>query len=94
MELEAHLYPIYKGQRLLGDLVALLDRHGLAARRLEEQRSFDTDAVEFNVYFTRRDRNGLDEAALGKLAVVERLWGLSDSWGGAEVARAALAMNP
>lgn len=75
VELETHLYPIYKNQKLLGDLVSFLDQFNLSLRTLREQPNFDGEAVEFNAYFTRR-RSGLSEAQLKKLGVVENIWHL------------------
>lgn len=53
VELEAHLYPIYKGQRLLADIVALLAGHGLVLRDLRPTGNFDGDYVEVDAFFTR-----------------------------------------
>ncbi len=50
VELESHLYPIYRGQKLLGDVTKLLDAHGLGLRKMEPQYSFDGELLEFNLF--------------------------------------------
>lgn len=54
IELEAHVYPIYKGQKLLGDLVSLLAGYGLVLRQVRPTGNFDGDCVEVDAFFTRR----------------------------------------
>jgi FkbM family methyltransferase len=54
VELEAHLYPVYKGQKLLGDLVALLAGYGLVLRQVRSTGNFDGDCVEVDAFFTQR----------------------------------------
>lgn len=54
VELEAHMYPIYKGQKLLADLVALLAGYGLVLRQVRPTGNFDGDCVEVDAFFTRR----------------------------------------
>lgn len=88
VELETHTYPIYRDQKLLHDLIALLARHGLTLRRLEEQRNFDGDAVEFNAWFTRHP-DALPQPgriARRKLEVIEGVWGLDRPRTGAYLA--------
>lgn len=53
VETEAAHYPVYQGQQLLGDLVALLARFGLVLRRTEPVPGFDGDEVVVNAFFTR-----------------------------------------
>lgn len=89
VELEGQFYPIYKGQRLLHDLIAHLAGFGLMLRRLEPQMSFDGDLVEANAYFTRAVDETTDEAARRKLALVEQVWSLENSPVGAALARSA-----
>jgi hypothetical protein len=91
VQLEAHVYPIYRGQKLLGELVALLAERGLVLRKLVPVNHFDGDAVEFDAWFTlRHDRlAGLDEIGRWKLGMIHREWGLPlqtrqfapNSWG-------------
>lgn len=54
VELEAHLYPVYKDQKLLADLVALLAGYGLVLRQMRPTGNFDGDCVEVDAFFTRR----------------------------------------
>ncbi|RUX34085.1 MULTISPECIES: FkbM family methyltransferase [unclassified Mesorhizobium] len=57
IELETHVVPIYRGQKLLGDIVDVLGDFGFALRQLTQVNHFDGDAVEFDALFTkRRDR--------------------------------------
>ncbi|MDE2199070.1 MAG: FkbM family methyltransferase [Rhodospirillales bacterium] len=93
IELETHLYPIYQGQALLGDIVAYLDRFGFSLRKLEPQMSFDADAVEYNAYFTKRPDQLPHPAgrARTKLATVERVWQVTTSPAGGQLA--AMALN-
>jgi len=91
VQLEAHVYPIYRGQKLLGELVALLAERGLVLRKLVPVNHFDGDAVEFDAWFSlRHDRlAGLDEIGRWKLGMIHREWGLPlqtrqfapNSWG-------------
>lgn len=76
VKLEAHLYPIYKGQKLLHDLVALLEGYDLVLRKVIPVDHFDGDCVEVDAWFTcglRRSSN-LDEVSRDKLALIERAW--------------------
>jgi FkbM family methyltransferase len=77
IELEAHFYPIYRGEKLLHEIVSYLSEYGLTLRRLEPQMSFDGDLVEANVYFTRRLDAGAPESARRKLALIEEVWELA-----------------
>lgn len=79
VELESHFYPLYHGQRLLHDVVRLLDGFGLRLRRLEPVPHFDGDLVEADAFFTR-SRDSLDPhdaVARRKLALLERVWELA-----------------
>lgn len=83
--LEAHLYPIYKGQRLLSDIVSLLDRHGFTLRDLRPQRHFDADYVEVNSWFAKREDLVPPERA-ARLDLVKAALGLRTWPAGAEIA--------
>lgn len=78
VELEAHMYPIYKGQRLLGDLVALLAEYGLVLRQIRPTGNFDDDCVEVDAFFTRRRDAvaGLPDAQHAKFATLCDAWQL------------------
>jgi len=57
IELETHFVPIYRGQKLIGDIVNMLGDFGFALRQVRQVPNFDGDAVEFDALFTkRRDR--------------------------------------
>lgn len=57
IELETHFVPIYRGQKLIGDIVNMLGDFGFALRQVRQVPNFDGDAVEFDAWFTkRRDR--------------------------------------
>ena len=53
IELETHLYPIYVGQKLFGDIVSYLADFGFVLRRINPSPSFDTDIVEVDAFFTK-----------------------------------------
>lgn len=53
IEAEAWFYPVFKGQKLLHDLVALLAPFSLHLRRIEPVPGFEGDLVCVNAYFTR-----------------------------------------
>lgn len=80
VELEAHFYPIYRGQRLFHDIVLLLRRFGLILRKLAPVNHFDGDLVEVDAWFTlRRDFAEAEPLARReKLALVHREWGLPE----------------
>ena len=73
IELEAHLQPIYCKQNLLGDIVMLLDRHGLGLRRIVPQgfERFGRELVEVNAFFTRRTSS---VSVRERIACVEDIW--------------------
>lgn len=73
IQLEAHFYEIYKGQRLVGDLVRFLSDFDMNLRSIRNVRSpnlqgdvnFDEDLVEVDLYFSKSKRwiaNRNDEA--------------------------------
>jgi FkbM family methyltransferase len=53
IELETHLYPIYKDQKLLHDMVSFLADFGFVLRRLNPVPSFDGNVVELDAWFTK-----------------------------------------
>ncbi|PRD41169.1 hypothetical protein C5748_22660 [Phyllobacterium phragmitis] len=88
IELEAHFYPLYLGQKLIGDIVTYLDGFDFALRKLSEQANFDGERVEFNAFFTKRGQ--LSSTMTKKVAFVERLWRLQTSDRGQRIARRIL----
>jgi FkbM family methyltransferase len=59
VELEAHFYPMYKGQKLIGDIVSFLDKRDLALRKLQNQgyERFNNEILEVNAFFSKRNIN-------------------------------------
>ncbi|MGO9990997.1 MAG: FkbM family methyltransferase [Steroidobacteraceae bacterium] len=53
IELESHFYPIYKGQRLLHDIIGLLAGFGFVLRRLDTSPNFAGDMIEVDAFFTK-----------------------------------------
>ncbi|VVB42601.1 hypothetical protein RHAL1_00281 [Beijerinckiaceae bacterium RH AL1] len=81
IELEAHLYPLYKGQRLLSDYIGLLEKFGLYLRKLSPPvNHFDGFAVEFDAWFTCGPAKiaTLSQSRLRKLELLERVWELPE----------------
>lgn len=70
IELETQFYPIYKNQKLIGDIVALLEKFGFALNEIRPQRNFDRELVEVNAWFTRRDINSLSHIQRRKLEAI------------------------
>ncbi len=81
IEAEAWLYPVFRGQKLLHDLVALLEPFGLHLRRIEPVDGFQGDLVCVNAYFTRgkAGQRGLTAAQQPKFALLRRAWELPDA---------------
>jgi FkbM family methyltransferase len=79
---EAHFYPLYQGQPLVGDVVQFLDSFDLALRDLRVCRTFDDEFVEVDCYFTKRIRGDTSEMMKNKVALIEEVYGLENfSWG-------------
>jgi len=78
IELETHVVPIYRGQKLIGDIVDILGDFGFALRQLNQVPHFDGDAVEFDALFTkRRDKvAALSDLARRKFAIVSQVLGV------------------
>lgn len=78
IEAEAWLYPVFKSQKLLHDIVALAAEYGLRLRRIEPVEAFEGDLVCVNAYFTRGKAGRPELTALQgpKFALMERVWGL------------------
>ncbi len=78
IEAEAWFYPVFQGQKLLHDLVALLVPFGLYLRRIEAVDGFEGDLVCVNAFFTRgkAGRPDLTEEQRPKFALLQRVWEL------------------
>jgi FkbM family methyltransferase len=79
IEAEAWFYPVFKGQKLLHDLVALLAPFSLHLRRIEPVEGFEGDLVCVNAYFTRgkAGQPDLTQDQRPKFALLQRVWGLN-----------------
>ena len=80
IELEAHLYPIYHGQKLLHDLVRLLEEFGLVLRAIRPVENFDGDLVEVDAFFTRRreDVANFPPERMRKFELLTKVWNLPE----------------
>ncbi|MGX5805675.1 FkbM family methyltransferase [Bradyrhizobium sp. Arg314] len=72
IELEAHTVPIYRGQKLLGDLINLLWEWGFSLRNLSPVPHFDGDIIELDALFIKRREKiiSLSEKSKKKLSVI------------------------
>ena len=80
IELETHVYPIYKNQRLMHDIVELLATFGFLLRRVEPTPNFGDAVVEMNAWFTadKRRKRRLPAERREKLGAIQDVWQLSD----------------
>lgn len=78
IELEAHFYPLYSGQKLLHELVRLLEEYGLVLRKLQPVPHFDGDLIEVDAWFTRRRDvvRILGPVEQRKFGLTHDVWGL------------------
>jgi FkbM family methyltransferase len=78
VELESHFYRIYRNQKLLHDVVRLLDDFGLVLRKLEPVPHFDGDLVEVDTFFTRsrQSMQALGPLERRKFDLMRRVWEL------------------
>ena len=80
IELETHFYPLYREQRLIGDLVTFLADFGFVLRNLAPVPNFDGDLVEADLQFTKRRSEVVtyDTARRRKFDLICRTLGLSN----------------
>ena len=78
IEVEAWIYPVYRGTRLLGEIVAYLREFDLVLRRFEPIDAFDHDVVVGNAYFTigRARAAELDPMRRRKFDLLTEVWKL------------------
>ena len=78
IEAEAWFYPVFKGQKLLHDLVAMLAVYDLRLRRLEKVPGFEGDMVCVNAFFMRGKARHPDLTLeqQPKFDLLERVWAL------------------
>jgi FkbM family methyltransferase len=76
IELETHFYPLYKGQKLVGDIVAYLEGFDFVLRSIAQVPNFDGDSVEVDALFTKRRRVvlNLPENQKGKFKLLTDVW--------------------
>jgi uncharacterized membrane protein YeiH len=80
VETALYLYPVYKKQKLLADIVDLLDSSGLALFRLVPARvgtQFGQEIVKMTAIFLRRQR---PVETLGRYQLLEEIWALPSSF--------------
>jgi hypothetical protein len=80
IKLESHFYPVYRGQKLLGDVVELLARFGFNLRYIDMNKleNFAGDLVEVDAYFSkdRRTLRNLTGRAREKFDLIAEVWKL------------------
>ena len=80
IEVEAHFYPLYRGQRLLDEIIDLLAAFDFVLRRIDVNKldNFDGDVVEVDAYFTKGRRliASLPEQRQSKFHLISEVWGL------------------
>lgn len=79
VETALYLYPVYKKQKLLADIVDLLESSGLVLVRLVPSRpamQFGGELVKTTAIFLRKQRPA---EALGRYHLLEEIWGLPSS---------------
>jgi FkbM family methyltransferase len=79
IELETQFYPVYRGQKLLHDIIAYLGDFGFVLRALEPVPHFDGDYVEANAFFTkaRAAVRAYDATQRRKFDLLTKVWGLT-----------------
>jgi len=70
---------VYRGQKLVGDIVDFLADFGFVLRQIQEHPNFDGDSVEFDAFFTKRRQEvlSLPEVARKKFLVLIEVWELA-----------------
>ncbi|WP_419759605.1 FkbM family methyltransferase [Acidisoma sp.] len=80
VQLESQFYPIYRDQKLFGDVIDLLSRFGLVLRKVAPSHHFDGDLVELDAWFTvdKARESKLDSVRREKMDLIHRVWGLAE----------------
>ncbi len=75
---ESWVYPVYRGTRLLGEIVAYLQQFGLVLRRYAPIDAFDGDLVVGDAFFSlpRAVAARLDPVRRAKFELMSAAWGL------------------
>jgi FkbM family methyltransferase len=81
IEAEAWFYPVFKGQKLLHEIVALLAPFDLRLRRIEPVEGFEGDLVCVNAYFTRGKAGHphLSVEQQEKFGLLRGVWGFDNA---------------
>jgi FkbM family methyltransferase len=81
IELETHFYPIYRDQRLLHEIIALLGEYGFVLRKLDQNKmsNFGGDLVEVDAFFTkpRSVVRSYDRTQRRKFDLLTEVWELT-----------------
>lgn len=81
VETSLYLYPVYKKQKLLADIVDLLDSSGLVLHRLvppaRAANQFGSELMKMSAIFLRKQRPA---DALGRYQLLEEIWALPSSF--------------
>lgn len=82
IKLEAHFYPIYTGQKLLGEIVELLSAFDFKLRKIDQNKMdhFAGDLVEVDAYFTksRREIKKATRQIKDKYEFLASIWQIPD----------------
>jgi len=85
IELEAHFYPIYKGQKLFHNIVGFPNEAGFKLNAIRPQANFDRDIVEINAWFCQRDDDCFSEEQVEKLKFLQKHFELGINPSGAKM---------
>jgi FkbM family methyltransferase len=81
IELETHFYPVYREQRLLHEIIALLGEYGFVLRKLDQNKmeNFEGDLVEVDAFFTkpRTVVRTYDQVRRRKFDLLTEVWQLA-----------------
>jgi FkbM family methyltransferase len=80
IQLEAHVYPIYRDQKLLHNLIQFLSDFGFVLRAVSPVGNFDGDVVEVDAWFTKSIEHwkDLDDGQKRKFALACDVWNIVD----------------
>lgn len=80
IELEAHFYPLYCGQKLLYEIIQFLRSYNMVLRKIDTNKlqNFDGDLVEVDAYFTKTAQSSgvYNDVERAKLELITKVWGL------------------
>ncbi len=82
IELEAHFLPIYHNQKLLSDMIALLELYDFGLCKVPAQMNFDRELLEVNALFLKRDLNFKNDSYKEKYDFLCNLFNINRYLGG------------